>query len=321
MRNNSRRMSFAMFMLISLAILPLGIGMVNAPSQAFLEVDPRISVVAPGEAFSIDITVTNVTDLYAFQINMTFDPAVLNCTNVDEGPFLGTAGSTWWQDVTINNYDGWVFFGDSLFPAPPDGATGSGDLAMVTFNVVAEGESSMSFVSSSTKLRTLDEEGVTVPIDHTTVDGTFIYPLERDVAVTDVSPSSSSVTAGETVLLDVTVENKGNATETFDVTVSYDSTLIGAQTVTALAPEGSTALSFSWDTTGVAEGNYTIRAVVDPLSGETEISDNTHSVVITVTAPPSTIPTELVLGVILAALVASVIIAFLYVRRRRSTKA
>ncbi len=81
-------------------------------------------------------------------------------------------------------------------------------------------------------------------------------------------------------------------------------------------------MSFSWDTTGVTEGDYTIKAVADPLSGETEIQDNTHSeVVITVTAPPPTMPTELALGAILAAAAACIIVAFLYVRRRGSTKA
>ncbi len=322
MKNNFRRMPITAFSFISIAILSLGIGVVNASSQAVLEVDPKTSVAAPSEAFTTDITVTNVVSLYFFQVNITFDPTILNCTDVDEGPFLGTAGATWWQEVTINNYNGWVFFGNALFPAPPNGATGSGDLATVSFSVVAEGECSISFDSSSTKLRTLDEEGAATPIDHTTVDGTFVYPLERDVAVTDVSPSSSSVTAGETLFLNVTVTNKGNATETFDVTVTYDSTLVGTQTVSDLAAQGSTTLSFSWDTTGVTEGSYTIKAVADQLSGETEIQDNTHSdLVITITARPSAMPTELVLGVILAAVAAGVIVAVLYVRRRGSTKA
>ncbi len=321
MGSNFRQVSLTAFLFISIAIFSLGRDVVKASSQVVLEVDPEISVAAPSEAFAINITVTNVTDLYFFQVNMTFDPVVLNCTSVNEGPFLGTAGPTWWQEVTINNYDGWVFFGNSLFPAPPDGATGSGDLATVTFNVEAEGESSLSFDLASTKLRTLDEEGVTVPIDYATVDGAFVYPLERDVAVIDVSPSSSSVTAGETVFLNVTVKNKGSATETFDVTVMYDSTPIDTQTVTALAPQDSTTLSFSWDSTGVTDGNYTIKAVADPLSGETEIQDNTHSeVVITVTAPPPTMPTELVLGVVLAAAATCIIVAFLYLRRRGSTK-
>jgi subtilase family serine protease len=101
----------------------------------------------------------------------------------------------------------------------------------------------------------------------------------------------------------------------------YDSTHIDTQTVTALAPRDSATLSFSWDTTGVTEGDYTIKAVADPLSGETEIQDNTHSeVVITVTGPPPAMPTELVLGVILATATICIIVAFLYVRRRGSTK-
>ncbi len=122
--------------------------------------------------------------------------------------------------------------------------------------------------------------------------------------------------------INVTVKNKGDTTETFDVTVKYDSDVIQTKIATDLAPSDSQKLSFSWDTTGVDEGNYTITAVAGPLSGETEIEDNTNSeVVVSVTSPPSSteIPTEFLVGIIIVA-VAACAVVFLYARGRRSTK-
>jgi hypothetical protein len=51
---------------------------------------------------------------------------------------------------------------------------------------------------------------------------------------------------------------------------------IGTQTVT-LESGASTTLTFTWNTTGFAKGNYTISAYAWPVSGETDIEDNTYS--------------------------------------------
>jgi len=52
--------------------------------------------------------------------------------------------------------------------------------------------------------------------------------------------------------------------ENFNVTVYYNDTVIGEQT---LIPENGT-ITFSWNTTGVPYGNYTIKAIADKVPGE-----------------------------------------------------
>jgi len=306
--------------LLSSILIVLVVASVNAAlAEPVVTVNPKISVTAPGESFEINVTVSDVSDLYGWQFNITFNSAILNCTGVEEGPFLEQAGTIFPLPPTIDNTAGFVFFGESLFPFPPSGANGSGILATITFNVTTEGESNLHFFES--KLNTIDhDENIPVPISHTAVDGVFLYPLWRDVAVTNVTALPLSVTAGDFVSIDVTVKNKGNITETFDVTVLYDSAIIETKTAADLAPDASETLSFSWNTTDVAGGNYTITAEATPLSGETETADNTYSeVVVTVTVPsPSlVIPTELLVGVIVA-IVAICVAIFLYMKRRRS---
>jgi hypothetical protein len=39
----------------------------------------------------------------------------------------------------------------------------------------------------------------------------------------------------------------------------------------------STVITFTWNTTGFAKGNYTIRAVAETIAGEIDTADNTHA--------------------------------------------
>lgn len=97
----------------------------------------------------------------------------------------------------------------------------------------------------------------------------------HDVAVLDVRPSSDKVYEGETINIFVTVANKGNYTETFDVTVYRDVTPISVQTVEHLTYGRLFELIFPWNTEGVASNKtYVIGAVASAVEGETSFEDN-----------------------------------------------
>ena len=49
---------------------------------------------------------------------------------------------------------------------------------------------------------------------------------------------------------------------------------IGTGTVTGMPSGSSTPLFFTWNTTGIAYGNYTISAYALPVPGETDTADN-----------------------------------------------
>ncbi|MFQ5762920.1 MAG: CARDB domain-containing protein, partial [Candidatus Bathyarchaeia archaeon] len=92
-----------------------------------------------------------------------------------------------------------------------------------------------------------------------------------------LSPSSTEVTAGESVNIDVTVANEGAASETFDLTAYYDGNIIETRTNVALVAGASTTLTLTWNTTGVPAGDYTISASVTVVAGETDTADNTFT--------------------------------------------
>ncbi len=72
---------------------------------------------------------TDVSDLYAFQFDLAFDPTILELQSISEGTFLPGAGSTNFFPGTIDNTGGTATAtADSLVGAIP-GASGSGTLA------------------------------------------------------------------------------------------------------------------------------------------------------------------------------------------------
>jgi uncharacterized repeat protein (TIGR01451 family) len=94
------------------------------------------------------------------------------------------------------------------------------------------------------------------------------------------SASPSTVAQGETVHITVTVKNTGTTTETFNVDLKYDGTLIHTWTGVILGPGAQTDLTWDWVTSSIPPGTYSITAVVDPanLITETDETDNTCTV-------------------------------------------
>jgi subtilase family serine protease len=98
----------------------------------------------------------------------------------------------------------------------------------------------------------------------------------HDVAVISVQPQSQSIFVGQELTILAKVKNKGNATESFNVTLYYDSNPIQKITVYSLPPTNEQTLTFQWDTNNVTPGNYTISAYAEPVPEETNTNDNTY---------------------------------------------
>lgn len=143
--------------------------------------------------------------------------------------------------------------------------------------------------------------------------------LPHDVAITNVVPSAEQVTVGETLTIDVTVSNRGTEQEDVSVTAYYGTTAIDTKQVTDLNPGDDENLVFSWDTTGVAAGNYQIKAVAQAVAGEENLLNNEFiDGTIAVTGSTDSIPWTLIIaGVVVAVVV--VVVALFFLRRRRST--
>lgn len=95
------------------------------------------------EAIPVDVSISNVTDLYAFQFDLAFDPAVLSAQSVSEDGYFSSNGVAFLPG-TVDNTAGTIsFIADTLSGSGP-GFTGSTQLATITFTALADGITSIS---------------------------------------------------------------------------------------------------------------------------------------------------------------------------------
>jgi hypothetical protein len=108
------------------------------------------------------------------------------------------------------------------------------------------------------------------------VSGYGYFNAAHDVAVTAVNVSPLTVLPGDIVYINVTVQNKGGYAEIFNVTVYANSAVVGVQAV-SLDATVSAILHFSWNTSGLGKGDYTISASASVVPGEANIADNSFA--------------------------------------------
>lgn len=96
----------------------------------------------------------------------------------------------------------------------------------------------------------------------------------NDVAIANITTHNSTVIQGQEVTMEITVENHGYYTESFDVTIYASTTPIGQVPVTNLEQGANQLLSFVWNTSGFAAGNHTITVEAEVVTNETDTLDN-----------------------------------------------
>lgn len=107
------------------------------------------SSLAPESSFTVSVNVADAVDLYAWQVNMSWNTALLNATEIAFGDFLvgqpeGTA-----QFSNIDNAEGRLLVGEVIIGAYP-GVDGDGWLCSITFLVEMIGETVLDIDSGFT---------------------------------------------------------------------------------------------------------------------------------------------------------------------------
>jgi hypothetical protein len=240
-------------------------------------VDPAINKAGVHENVTVNINVTNVEDLYAWQIKLYFDPLLLYTNgasawyppeNVFDGSLLGIPAVV---DTDVGGtyvmLGACLIYGQARF-------TGSGILCRINFTVIAEGHSDLLFS------RPLGE-GQTFLLNSTYVGNDLIpfdvadgyvetTPPVNDVAVSGVRLSENIAAQGDILNVQVDVRNYWNASRSANVTLFADAYtgIIGDEATLAFSnvslPQfGLMTLPFSWNTSGATPGNLAISAKVE----------------------------------------------------------
>jgi hypothetical protein len=164
--------------MVAVLIVLATIASVKASPGTTVAIDPaEVKELETGASFTVDVTIAEASNIYGWQANVTFDPGVLSVASAAEGPFLKNVNETAWPNPSIDNTKGYVLISSSLMPPYaqyPQGVSGGGILANITFTVKSGGSSDLHFQAAGTKLRTF-VAGVVVPIEnYARADGRFV---------------------------------------------------------------------------------------------------------------------------------------------------
>jgi len=167
--------------------------LILTPGSAHVYIMPSSTKITLGVPFSIDVMISNVADLYGFEIKLGYNTTILNAINASEGSFLKQAGETW-NITEINDAGGYVKFAVSRLSVE-NGVNGSGTLFTLTFNSSLSATGTTSIAFNTVKLSNPQSQ----PISHTFLGGS--------VEVVEIDTKSFSVVENETTFNIPTVSN------------------------------------------------------------------------------------------------------------------
>lgn len=222
----------------------------------------------PSDIFSVEIKIENAINMYQYEFNLGYDASVLTCLGAVVFPPDNETHFTVEQDINTSEGNIWVKT-QYYPPATPISIYSTKTVTQITFQIQDFGQTILDLYETEI----VDQSGN--PISHVEEDG-FFATLVRDVAINYVNVTSANlVYPGRVVTIEVDAMNRGNiTTETFNVTVYYDSNSTETKTVT-LDPWSATTVTFYWNTSGLTPcNNFTIWAEASQVPYEVNLDNN-----------------------------------------------
>ena len=213
---------FLFFFLTSILIVALAPGF-RSIAQIYPQISiiPQTSFVLPEQDFNVSITVSNVNNLYTYQVYINFSSEILEVKDIIQGDFLkrGTYHPFW--QPKWNNTKGLIQVWESML-SPDPASSGSGELFKVTFKTKKAGSS----------LLHLFETGLIdpfkAPIYHETNDG-FVTTTKIELIPKEMK--GQGYEPGDTISVNVTLSGAIENLYGFNLTIKYDSKIINATSV------------------------------------------------------------------------------------------
>jgi hypothetical protein len=171
---------------------------------------------------------------------------------------------------------GYVVFGATLLPNETTGVrpsvNGSGKLCTFEFFAGNTGNTNLTLANQPVDtflIENVDERDIPFTVLNGSVHvDTFL----ADVAVSNLF-SKSLLGQNYNSNVTVSIENQGLNTETLNMTVYANLTLIN-QTNIVLGGQSASSYVFNWNSTEFSFGNCTLWAYVAPVTNETDLADN-----------------------------------------------
>lgn len=138
--------------------------------------------VGAGQHFTVAVNITGptvkdvpsgVSDVYAFELDVSFPSSLVQARRVADGTFLSGGGTTYFSKGTIDNGSGTISHIFGTLVSAPSGASGSGTLVNITFQAVTAGTPEITL----TKVTLLDSNLNPIVVDNTPAQMTTTVAL------------------------------------------------------------------------------------------------------------------------------------------------
>jgi hypothetical protein len=136
----------------------------NKPTTLY--VDPQTSETAVGQDFTVNISISNVADLFGWGSRLSWNATILAIVNETEGTFLRSHGTTFFYP-TINT-TGYLIL-DCTLTDNLTGVSGNGVLATIQFHVKESGHCDLDLYDTELS----DSSEPPHALTHTVVNGQF----------------------------------------------------------------------------------------------------------------------------------------------------
>jgi hypothetical protein len=168
-----------------------------------------------GSSFTVNLTVTNATDLYQWQTDVYYNNTLLNATGATEGDFLPTRGTTVFHANILQSFNathGQITLTENITGASL-GVYGNGQLAAITFEVLDNGSTPITVCNDIL----YDSENS--PASHTTTNGYFSNILVPKLCIEPSEVRDPTLVPGSQFNINVTVSGVQNLKQcTFNLT-------------------------------------------------------------------------------------------------------
>jgi len=153
-------------------------------TETILSIQPEHVIAPIGATFFVNVTITNVMDLYSYGFRLRFNPSVIDLILYTSDIITIDTWYSPWLMVT----KGWWSGGIKMTAGAPKGGigvNGSGTIAQIRFTVVGSGWTSIIFDQSWWTFGLWDSNGDEIP--YTTKDATFKMGLPITI---DIDPNT-----------------------------------------------------------------------------------------------------------------------------------
>ena len=213
-----------------------------------IKVEPDTVTLGPepavGQQFTIDITMYDVADLYGWEVKLTWDNSLLNCT-AEEYPIL-PPGLNWEAPNSLllgpgiqqdyNETHGRWYHGLSALPMSPpvpEPFTGTIKLVTLTFEVLSQPPKGGACVLDLFDSKVSDSNAVS--IDHQALDGLYEI-LSPGVPMPKITldPESRNTFTGGVFDVDIVISNVNTSARLIgvDVHVGFNATMLSVVSIT-----------------------------------------------------------------------------------------